>query len=668
MNLYVYIAGIILTLVTYSVPAFALNEPPSLDSIEQLMNTEVTTVTGASKYQQELANAPASVSIITADDIHKGGYRTLADALNSVPGVFITYNRTYHSVGVQGYSPLGDYNTRILLLVDGHRLNDALYEQAPLGNDFPVDLDLVDRVEVIRGPGSSLYGANAFLAVVNVITRSGTNLKGGELAVSGGSYNAWTGRVSGGGKLENGLDLLLSGSYLDSAGKQRLYYPEYVATNAGVAQGLDGEAIWSLLARVGWKDLTLLAMHQHRDKEIPNAAYGAIFNDPAEKFSDINTLAGISYNHVFDFAELYARLTYNRYEYYNDFPYDNAGAYSLNHDNNVAEWLGSDLYATRNIGPHLLTVGMEHRWQFTQHLRNYNTSPVYESFMENNHRAMIQGYYLQDEYHLLDNLILTAGLRYDIYSTFGGTLNPRAAVIWKPFDNSRLRLSYGEAFRAPTAFEQHYDSASIGYKGNSHLKPEKIRTAELSYEQYIGNNLKATVTGFYSHITDLLVQQTDPADGLLVFRNQSRIDSTGVELQTEGKWENGYSGRISYTYQAARDQDSGRQIENSPRTIVKGHLTVPVPAGRTYATAEVLYSGSRTNANQQKIAGAAVVNLTVLNRELIKGLELSGSIYNLLDTRYGHPAPSDFVNSRGEALREITQDGITFRIKAVYRF
>jgi iron complex outermembrane receptor protein len=668
MPLHVHVVVLLCFIGLFSLPASAYDEHTGPDSIEQLLNTEVTTVTGASKYQQELANAPATVSIVTADEIRKGGYLTLADALNSVPGVFITYNRTYHSVGVQGFSPLGDYNTRILLLVDGHRLNDAIYEQAPLGRDFPVDLDLVERIEVIRGPGSSLYGTNAFLAVVNVITRSGRTLKGGEFAASGGSYNAWTGRATGGGKLKNGLDLLVSGSYLESAGRQHLYYPEYVATNGGIAQGVDGEAVWSLLAKAGWKDLSLLVMHQHRDKEIPNAAYGAIFNDPAEKFSDISTMAGLSYNHIFDFAEIYARLTYNRYEYYNDFPYDNAGTYSLNHDDNVAEWLGSDLYATRNIGSHLFTAGMEHRWQFTQHLRNYNTFPGFESFMDNNHRTLIQGYYLQDEYHILDDLILSAGLRYDHYSTFGGTLNPRAAVIWKLFDSSRLRLSYGEAFRAPTAFEQYYDSASIGYKGGSNLKPEKIRTAELSYDQYIGNNLRASITGFYSHISDLLIQQPDPVDGLLVFSNRNSIESKGVELLTEGKWENGVSGRISYVYQYAKDLDSGRHVNNSPRTIVKGHLTLPIPAGKTYATIETVYTGSRTNSNNDNVAGAAVVNLTLLNRELLRGLELSSSIYNLFDTRYGHPAPSDFVNSRGEALREITQDSITFRIKATYRF
>lgn len=638
-----------------------------ISAIEQLLNTEVTTVTGASKYQQELASAPASVSIITADDIRKGGYRTLADALNSVRGFYSTYNRSYHSVGVQGFSPMGDYNTRILLLVDGHRLNDGVYEQAPLGSDFPVDLDLVDRIEVVRGAGSSLYGTNAFLAVINVITRSGTTLRGGELAASGGSFDAWTGRATGGVKRDNGTDLLFSASYRDSAGEKQLFFPEYAATNNGIAQGLDGEKSWDLLAKASWKDLSLLLLHQTRDKNVPNAPFGAIFNDPAEKISDQHTLVGLTYSHSSGFADLTARLSYNRYGYDADYTLDYAGIRTLNRDVTKAEWLGSDLYSSKSFGAHLLTIGMEHRTQFTEQQQNFDVSPTYYSYLNDNHRTFVQGYYIQDEYHILQNLVLNAGLRYDHYNTFGGTLNPRGALIWKPIESSVLRLSYGEAFRAPNAYESYY-SDTYGFKGNSNLSPEKIRSTELSYDQYVGNHLRANITGFHSRITDMLVQHVDPADGLLVFNNLHHVDSKGIELLAESKWENGFCGRVGYTYQEVKNPESGNIVDNSPRALVKGHLTLPIPAGRSFATLEAIYTGSRTNANQEKIAGATVVNLTLLNRELFKGVELSASIYNLFDVRYGHPASADLVNSLSESLRSVEQDGITFRVKASYRF
>ncbi len=667
------IIGILLLAGTLSVcPSFLCAEQLALvhqnfGALEELLNTEVTTVTGASKYQQELTDSPASISIITADEIRKHGYRTLADALNSVRGFYLSYYRNYHYVGVRGLSPLGDYNSRILLLVDGHRLNDAVYEQAPLGSDFPVDLDLIDRIEVIRGPGSSLYGTNAFLAVINVITRSGVTLKGAELAGSGGSFNAWTGRATGGGKLENGLDYVFSGSYRDSAGKQRLSFPEYAATNGGIAQGLDGETSWDLLAKTNWKDFTLLLLHQTRDKQVPTASYYTIFNDPTEKISDRHTLAGLTYNTAGGFADLNLRLTYNHYEFDGDYPLDDSGSYTLNRDETVAQWLGSDLYASKNIGSHMLTVGMEHRWQFAEQQRNFNVTPVYQSILDDTHHTFVQGYYLQEEYHALNNLILNAGLRYDHYSTFGGTWNPRAALIYKPFDSTVLRLSYGEAFRAPNSYESYYND-TVSTKANTHLKPEKIRSAELSWDQFIGNNLRTNISGFYSRISGLLEQTTDPLDGLSQFANQSKVEIKGVELQAEGKWENGSSARVSYSYTDTKNIMTGSQMNNASRTLVKAALTAPLPLDKSFATLETLYTGSRLNNNQEKISGAALVNLTLLNRELIKGLELSASIYNLLDTRYAVPAAPEHVNSLSEQLREISQDGISFRLKLAYRF
>ena len=135
--------------------------------LEQLMRLEVVT---ASRFPQRLSQAPGSVTVITADDIRLYGHRTLADVLRSVPGVHVSYDRNYSYIGVRGLATTGDYNSRVLLLIDGVRANDNIYDQASLGTDFPVDLDLVERIEFAHGPGSSVYGGNALLGVINVIT------------------------------------------------------------------------------------------------------------------------------------------------------------------------------------------------------------------------------------------------------------------------------------------------------------------------------------------------------------------------------------------------------------------------------------------------------------------------------------------------------------------
>ncbi|HIJ89210.1 MAG TPA: TonB-dependent receptor, partial [Desulfuromonadales bacterium] len=417
-----YLASIplmIIILGSFSLSASALEAPSSPNSIEQLLNTEVTTVTGASKYQQELTDAPASVAIVTSDDIRKGGFRNLGEILNSVGGFYTTYVRSFYNIGVRGFSPLGDFGTRILLMVDGHRLNDGLYEAAPLGSDFPVDIDLIDRIEIIRGPGSSLYGTDAFVAVINVMTRSGTDIRGTEFSTSGGSYNSWTGRGTAGGKSRNTVETLLSGSILNSSGKQNILFPEYAATNNGIARNLDGENSWNLLAKAAWQDFSLLMLHQAREKNVPTAHYGSIFNDSDGVVGEQHSLIGLTYSHFGGWADLNARLTYNRYKVDSHYPIlDNAGVRAVNRDDDLGEWLGSDMYATKLIGDHLLTVGMEFRWQFTEYMHNYDVGQP-QAALELNHRSLVQGYYLQDEYHIVPQLILYTGLRVDNYENFG---------------------------------------------------------------------------------------------------------------------------------------------------------------------------------------------------------------------------------------------------------
>jgi outer membrane receptor for ferrienterochelin and colicins len=144
------------------------------------MKMEIPVVEAASKYTQKTTEAPATVTIIGADEVKKNGYRTLSDILAAAPGFYTTYDRNYSYLGVRGFN-LGDFytrNSRVLVMVDGHRINNSLTDGAAIGTDFIFDPDLIDRVEIIRGPGSSLYGNNAFLGVINVITRRGRDMAG----------------------------------------------------------------------------------------------------------------------------------------------------------------------------------------------------------------------------------------------------------------------------------------------------------------------------------------------------------------------------------------------------------------------------------------------------------------------------------------------------------
>src|SRR2546428_617733 len=194
--------------------------------LEELMNLEIPKVYAASKIEQKTTEAPSSITIVTADEIKRYGYRTLADVLQSVQGFNASYDRNYAFLGARGVS-LGDFNSRVLLLVDGHRVNDNLTDGAFIETAFILDIDLVDRVEIIRGPGSVLYGNNAFFGVINVITRQGKQLNGVESSFEFGGFDTYKGRVTVGKLFTNGVHLLLSGTLYDSEGAERLFYKEF---------------------------------------------------------------------------------------------------------------------------------------------------------------------------------------------------------------------------------------------------------------------------------------------------------------------------------------------------------------------------------------------------------------------------------------------------------
>jgi len=191
---------------------------PAQSGQEMVLFQEVPSVSSASKYDQKVTEALSSVSIVTEADIKKYGYRTIADALRSVTGFFVTYDRDYYYIGVRGFGRPTDYNTRILILLDGRRMNDNIYDAAYVGTESVIDIDLVDRIEVIRGPGSSLYGNNALFAVMNILTKRGRDLKGTEVSADAAGLASYKGRVSYGNRFSSGVEALVSGSGYDSKG------------------------------------------------------------------------------------------------------------------------------------------------------------------------------------------------------------------------------------------------------------------------------------------------------------------------------------------------------------------------------------------------------------------------------------------------------------------
>src|SRR3984957_8293228 len=356
------IAGLTIFLL-FALPAAAQETTKDLTelSLEDLMKVEVYS---ASKHLQNASDAPSSVTVVTADEIQKHGYRTLAEILESVRGFYITYDRDYSFVGVRGFGRLGDSNNRILVLIDGHRINDNVFGEPYLGTEFLADVDLIDHVEIIRGPSSSLYGAYAFFAVINVITRAGPQVKGVELSFAGASFGTYQGRASYGGRFR-GVDMMLSGTFYNSYGPT-LFFPEFAspATNNGITRNTNYENSQHLLGTLSFDGFTVQGLFSARDKGVPTAYYGGLFNDPQTQNIDRHQYIDVSYHHdIGDRWNLTARTSYDHASLRAPVAYATGlpdGSTTVDTYSFQGSWSDTEVDLTRNFfRKHQVTLGAE---------------------------------------------------------------------------------------------------------------------------------------------------------------------------------------------------------------------------------------------------------------------------------------------------------------------
>ncbi|NJD08670.1 MAG: TonB-dependent receptor [Methylococcaceae bacterium] len=626
--------------------------------IEALMDVEVSS---ASRFPQKTTEAPASTTIITAADIQQYGYRTLADALRSVRGFFTSYDRNYEYLGVRGFGRSGDYNSRVLLLVDGYRINDPVFDTATIGTEFPLDMDLVERIEIVRGPGSSIYGSNAVYGVINVITKNGSDFGGVEATGSVANFGTDKERISAGGKRSNGLDWLVSGSRSDRKGPD-VYFREFdsPATDHGIARGIDGDRYHNIFSKLNYRGFSFTGAYSDRVKEVPTAAYGTTFNDPRFRTDDTYAFANLAYEHQLgDLANLYGRLFYGHYANQGFYPINAA---PLNRDRVQAESWGGELRLSGRYDRHRWVSGAELQDNFHQDLANFDVNPLRYSLRERRQNVRV-GVYVQDEITVLPGLLINAGLRYDQYSTVGNALNPRIALIWSPLDSTTVKLLYGTAFRAPNAYERFYTD-NVSQKPNPALRPEHITSYEMVLEHYFQPNFRMSVNGYLNQSRNQIDQIIDPTDGLAVFRNVGRLRAIGAELELERIWDNGTRLRASYAWQNSRVIDTGRLLANSPVAMAKANLSAPLDfiSEKLRAGLELQYVGERKTLGGGTAHGAVLTNLTLLSERLFGSLDISLSLYNLFDVRYAHPGGSELTQD------VIVQDGRDYRLKLSYRF
>jgi outer membrane receptor protein involved in Fe transport len=624
----------------------------SLESLMQL------TVVGASKYEQKQSEVAAAVSVITRSEIKAFGWRTLAEALASLPGVHTSYDRQYTYLGTRGFGLPGDLTARLLITIDGNRINDPVYDAGVVGRELPLDMDLVERIEFIPGPGGAVYGQNAMFGVVNVITRSGADVGGTELALAAQQpQRLREGRASWGQRLGNGLDVLVSASGMRARGEDR-FFDFGAAGVSGVAAGMDGERLEQFFARVAGDAWSAELVQGSRRKDDPTAAY---FSDPlvpGQFNRDRFTLAQLQYDASFadDTLKLSGRLFAGRYRYDGDYVYSGTRTSSPAQ----GDWHGTELrLLSTAVADHKLMLGLE-----AQDNRRTDQASLDLADPANDVRIPGSGWrlglYLQDEWRVTPALVATLGLRVDRNNATGTRSSPRAALIWQAAPGTTFKALYGRAHRAPNVYERDYDDA-YSLVANPTLEGERIDTAELVAEHRVGSDLQLRVAAYQWAMTDIIVLGIDAASGLTQYQSGPKVKARGLELSADKTWAAGARLRGSVSLQdVAYVGDGG--LPNSPKLLAKLNLSAPLPWAGLRVGYELRYDSARRSLDGSRLGGYAVSNLHLSTEGLAKGLEWSLNIGNLFGKRYAHPAADyNWQNA-------LEQDGRTLRVQATYRF
>jgi len=532
----------------------ATSEGLQLDS---LLNTRISTV---SKYAQTTTEAPASVTIVSSDEIRDHGYRNLTEVLENVRGVYFSNDHNYAYVGTRGFSRPTDYNNRILVLVDGHTLNEHVWGSAPVGRDLTLNLSAVERVEVVRGPGSVLYGTSAMFGVVNIVTKTGTQLDGVIASGGVGSGGKREGAVAAGHAIGARGSAAFSALVTHSNGFDQ-YYPEFdaPATNNGLAQGRDWTNGLSALGSLVFGDVIARAGFVSNAKGIPTGPYETIFGDSRTETLDETLWAEIAVKRDLSATHhVQLRAYADRYTYRGQYPSVDDPDYS-DHGASTSEGVEGNFIwdptsRTRfTFGTEFVHVGRaSYKELFAGGVTLSDDAPL-----------TISSLFMQSDLEISSRISAVAGVRLDKRSRVDLAVTPRVAIVARPDTRTTIKLLYGEAFRAPSAAEA--DLTTSLYTANPGLRPERVRTVELDFQRRITQPLLVGVS-VYDYAVRNLIDQVANTDGI-EFQNVASAHGQGLEMQIDLVPGGPFSARGTYTAQRANDERTGERLTNSPEQI-----------------------------------------------------------------------------------------------------
>ena len=506
-------------------------------SMENLLNINVD-VYASTKSEKDIDKVPSIATVITSREISQRGFRTLTDIFRNMLGVGINNNGHWPDTGIRGINDRTTYGDKILILIDGHNMSWRQFNRN-YHNSSWLSVDDISRIEVVRGPGSALWGTGAFNGVVNIVTKNAQDVDGVKVTYGTGlNYKSNFIGTQAGKKINDDFSLLTFFSlYEDDVSDNLAPFKEFVDIG-GEKYGdfhipNNAENSYNFYLKTDYKNLKL---NLHKSRFDP-AAVLSTFSIGGERSRFVTDRSFITLNYnksVLDAFGTNLSFSYDDYKYahgaqYEDNPYSKDSRF-------VREMEASDQRYELNLKldykfAELLTTTVGADFEYLDLVR-WHYPEVWEAndlktpLFTNWHAAA----FLQMDSTPTKWLNFTAATRYDKDEVYGSVFNPRAGIVFTAPRNFipadlYVKFLYGSAFKAPSFHDLYYFRKNA-YYGNPELEPETVKTYELLFGYKISKRLKAELVLFQSELKDLIGYQK--ADGPLVSESdfpQSQLPS-----------------------------------------------------------------------------------------------------------------------------------------------
>jgi len=688
-------------LILYAIPVFSQEDLPGPPSADDELEKELqylkaeTYVVTASRIPENIQKTASSVTVITDKEIRQMGARNLADVLQTVPGMNCFYHYAgSHVIFARGLPDTG--SARLLIMVNGHALNESYMGGATWTHDTLM-LDNVKRIEVMRSPGSAVYGSNAFAGVINLITKEGNDVDGFEVISRGGSFDTQQYNLLY-GKTFHELDILFNYNYFNTHGFNghvnedlQMTLDRLFLTHASLAPGRmkgDDEKYDASL-NLKYKGFKFDWKYVDRKIDLPVGLYPILNNKSIASHTDY--YLNLSYERtLFEGFDLLAKVYRNHNSYEPDYQFYPPGSAILTPwlipvimpegtivkgtvKNNRTGFEIQPTYKISESNTMIAGITYEEMKQYDVRARS-NTIPTSSPYLNiplprvmnvpikyvnRNVKRNFKAFFIEDIWDITEDLRLTAGARYDDYSDFGDSFNPRVGLTWEFIKGYDLKLLYSSAFRAPS-FMELYDGAI----GNQYLDPEEVDTYQVSLGAEVTPSFSGRVTWYQNQIKDAIGPKMESGLDFKRSRNYGRMRSEGFEIEMRYDLGRGSYLALNYSNQLFIKRMYQWLL---PRHI--GNIMANIRLSRylnLYTSCHVEDGFRRQRGdNRDDMSGYAIVNTTLIAKKFLKGyegLELRASVYNLFDKDYTSPAGTL------ELPHDIPRPGRNFMVEVQYKF